>query len=406
MSTPLPPAEVTAATENVVYYVDESELASISVDNQTQKTTELNQIQKSLQLILNNQNNMSDTIKVLIDNQKKLFHKVASLSIQIEDGFSKTQNKMSTDVVPLAKADLFERETFEIKPIDSIRELEKMELLLSDKTQKNKLLKQFSFVCSSSEGNGATCGYKVLDMFFSRDFLCKCSWTGGSRNSEDVKIGLKGYKNILKFFYELIRLWDKTYTEENNENFFKIVLKNSLKRKLSKNERASTKRRRTKKVTQENKGLTKNKSDQGKKVIDQNKTDENEKDVIDNNGTKKVALQSKKLKSDHENQVRNQNKADGKEKKEKNKDETKKTILKKKNLTNNKSDQVMNQIETDDKKKDVIKNDELNQIMNQNKVENEKNVNDKEEMGASDADDEDEINEDDDNEKEDGDIEE
>ncbi|CAG4981890.1 unnamed protein product [Colias eurytheme] len=84
-------------------------------------------------------------------------------------------------------------------------------------------------------------------MFLTRDFLCKCSWTG-SRKSEDIKVPLKAFKNVLNFFHQLIRIWDQTYTVESIENFFKTVLKNSVKRKNSKNERASTKRRRTKKV--------------------------------------------------------------------------------------------------------------------------------------------------------------
>ncbi|CAB3245036.1 unnamed protein product [Arctia plantaginis] len=149
-----------------------------------------------------------------------------------------------------------------------VKELEELESLLTDKQQKNKLLKQYSFVCSQSDGRGGTCAYKILDVFFTRDFLYKCSWTGGSRGTSDnVKNPLKAYKNVLKFYYELIHIWDQTYTIENNENFFKTVLKTSVKRKLSKNERASTKRRRTKKDTLKNSNQTNQTTNQVESVM-------------------------------------------------------------------------------------------------------------------------------------------
>lgn len=230
-----------------------------------QQNTDVNEIENYLKLILDSQINMTQTINVLMDNQKKMLHKLASLSVQIEYEFSKCDNTKNTDVVALGKSsNPIENEAFVIKPIDSVKELEELESRLSDKQQKIQLLKQYSFICSQSDGKGATCAYKILDMFFTRDFLCKCSWTGGSRKSEDIKVPLKAFKNVLNFFHQLIRIWDQTYTVESNENFFKTVLKNSVKRKHSKNERASTKRRRTKKV----------------KLINQNESNTNQIDNV------------------------------------------------------------------------------------------------------------------------------
>lgn len=255
---------------------------------ETQKNTEVNQIENYLKLVLENQYNMAQTINELVNNQKNILHTLASLSVQIDDGFSKAGQTENTDVILLGESNPVYSEAFKIKPIDSVKELEQMDTLLSDKNQKFKLLTQYSFICSPSDGKGATFSYKVLDMFFTREFLCKCSWTGGSRKSDEVKIGLKGYQNFLIFFYELIHHWDKTYTIENNENFFKIVLKNSVKRKLSNNIRASTIRMRTKKTDPKNKAKTN--SEQGNQhanqtQMDTNNTKQNENDKNFSNQT-------------------------------------------------------------------------------------------------------------------------
>ncbi|XP_045511410.1 uncharacterized protein LOC123706270 [Colias croceus] len=256
-----PDLDASTAAEYIVQYVvnepdvetNSGSMVTLPFETQipieTQQNNDVNQTIQYLQKILQNQYNMEQKINILETNQKKIFHKLASLSVQLEDGFSKQDLNKNADVVSLAESKLrFDSEAFIIKPIDSIADLEKMESFLLDKKNKIKLLTQYSFVCPKSEGKGATCAYKILDMFLSREFLCKCSWTGGSRKSEETKFGLKKYKNILNFFFELVRSWDGTYTLTDNENFFKSVLKNSGKRKLNKNERASTKRIRTKKT--------------------------------------------------------------------------------------------------------------------------------------------------------------
>lgn len=252
-STPMMLQEATTAGDYFIHYVDDTGLATMSVDThqnvfetqapgQAEENTNINQVENYLKLILDNQYNMAQTIA---DNQKKIIHKLASLSVQIEEGFSYCNQAKNTDMVTLRESNPVDSEAFVIKPIDSVKKLEDLESLLMDKNQKLKLLRQYSFVCSQSEGKGTRCAYKILDMVFTREFLCKCSWTGGCRISDEVKVGLKKYKNILAFFFELVRSWDNTYTIDDNEKFFKIVLKNSTKRKLNKNERTSTKRRRT-----------------------------------------------------------------------------------------------------------------------------------------------------------------
>lgn len=121
--------------------------------------------------------------------------------------------------------------------------MEMLEANLADKAQKKKFSKTLSLLCSSTVGGGTTCAYKLLDVIFSRDFLCQCSWSGGSKG-EISKIPLKNYKNFRKFFFEIVNSWDSKFTDDDAEKFLKLVVRNAAKRKAMKGLRQSTKRTR------------------------------------------------------------------------------------------------------------------------------------------------------------------
>ncbi|KAJ2939877.1 hypothetical protein O0L34_g6577 [Tuta absoluta] len=183
-----------------------------------------------------------EKVDTLTDNQKRNTQKVNSLSSQIYEGFNRLQKTICNSEAGITLGtDTDERKSFEMKPIDSAEDLENLELVLSDETQKNRLTKLYSILCTKSSGNGGTCAYKLLDVMFTRDFICKCSWSGGSRG-KDIKIGFKQYKNVLNFFFSMVHYWDPNFTIEDNERFFKVVLRNALKRKEMKNLRATTAR--------------------------------------------------------------------------------------------------------------------------------------------------------------------
>lgn len=74
-----------------------------------------------------------------------------------------------------------------------------------------------------------------------REFLCECSWSGGSRG-DNSKVPMKDYKNFLKFFCGMVRSWDSKFTMGQTEQFFKFVLRNAVKRKSMKDIRSSSKR--------------------------------------------------------------------------------------------------------------------------------------------------------------------
>lgn len=90
-------------------------------------------------------------------------------------------------------------------------------------------------------GSGTTCAYKLLDILFSKNFLCQCSWSGGSKG-EISKIPFKNYKNIRIFFFEIVNSWDSNFTDDDAEKFLKLTIRNASKRKLMKGLRQSSKR--------------------------------------------------------------------------------------------------------------------------------------------------------------------
>ncbi|KAL4714559.1 hypothetical protein ACJJTC_006605 [Scirpophaga incertulas] len=183
---------------------------------------------------------------ITLENQQKIVQKLATQSVQLEEiSVQLAELKESPNVTLLKDANTVDNESFTVKPIENQRDLISLDQLLANRLEKNKLQRHLSFLCSASKGEGKTCAYKLQDILFTRDFLCNCSWAGGSRGDRS-KIALKDYKNVLKFFHGMIQTWDPTYTIQDNENFFKIITKNSKQRKLMKNLRMSSKRYRKK----------------------------------------------------------------------------------------------------------------------------------------------------------------
>lgn len=162
--------------------------------------------------------------------------KLASLSVQMEESRNAPIN-----VTLLKDVGAEENDSFKITPINSKQELDEFENSLNDKSHKKKLSKLLSMLCSAAEGQGTTCAYKLLDALITREFLCHMSWSGGSKG-DVAKTPLKTYKNFQKFFCNVVHNWDSTFTVQDYEKFFKIVLRNALKRKTMKNLRTSSKR--------------------------------------------------------------------------------------------------------------------------------------------------------------------
>lgn len=187
-----------------------------------------------LQPILQNQAVLFNITNSILDSQKQIMRKLASMSVRMEECLTNKISTTSDDIV---------ENPIGITQIKCAEDIQRMEELLADVEYKRKLMKSCSVICSASEGKGVTFAYRFLDILFTREFLCNCSWSGGSR-SDEVKIGFKSYKNTINFFFEMINHWDPLYTHEANENFLRVVLRNAFKRSLAKNERSSTLRHR------------------------------------------------------------------------------------------------------------------------------------------------------------------
>ncbi|XP_013184632.1 uncharacterized protein LOC106130352 [Amyelois transitella] len=227
-----------------------------------------------IQNILQNQSVLFELMGNVIENQKKIMNEIANLSIQIEES-----NRNYKTKVNLTKASDADNNSFILKQIKSEKDLEDMELLLSDNEQKLKLIRSCSIICSGGKGKGTTCAYRFLDVLFSREFLCECSWSGSTRG-DGVKISLKCYKKTLNFFFTMINQWDNEFTQEENDIFFKNILKNAKKRKGVKYDRIPTKRQRSKKTSR---------NDERKTTEDDFKEEQTEekevKEDIRNNGS-------------------------------------------------------------------------------------------------------------------------
>lgn len=252
-----------AQTSQTYIIVSEPE----NIENPVQSLPEPN---TDIQNILQNQSVLFELMGNVIENQKKIMHEIASLSIQIEE----SNRNSNTKVVKLGNASDADNSSFIIKQIKSVKDLEDMELLLSNNEQKIKLIRSCSIVCTGGIGKGTNCAYRFLDILFSREFLCECSWSGSSRG-DGVKISLKCYKKTLNFFFTVINQWDNEYTQEQNDTFFKNVLKNANKRKGVKFDRIPTKRQRSKKNSRNDEQKTTEKDT--KKLEEEGKEERKEK---------------------------------------------------------------------------------------------------------------------------------
>ncbi|XP_049533496.1 uncharacterized protein LOC125950003 [Anopheles darlingi] len=106
------------------------------------------------------------------------------------------------------------------------------------------------------KGEGNNICYQMVDYFFDRQFMTKCSWSGRSRRiPEDdslvQKIGIYTYGNIIEMFHACVAVSDDTFTLNQIEAFFRQCLSHSKTRANAQMIRKSAARRRNavKKIT-------------------------------------------------------------------------------------------------------------------------------------------------------------
>lgn len=134
-----------------------------------------------------------------------------------------------------------------VSPVGCLDDLNALEKLLVDDKHMQRFSAGMSFICGTSgKARGTDCCYKLIDYFFTRQFLTQCSWTGATRLSDGNvqefagepstsyevpgKIPLKFFNKTRTLFLHLIIKADKDFSVIECEQFFKTVLKNSKQR--------------------------------------------------------------------------------------------------------------------------------------------------------------------------------
>lgn len=223
-------------------------------------------------ILIQKVNNQELIMKNLVESVQKLTQKVAELSVQLDECIVNFMEKIEqpVSVTLLKDANQVDNESFSFKQISDKQQLENLERRLINKTERSKLQKQLGFLFQPCEGNGLTFAYKLIDSMVSREFLCECSWSGGSRGNIS-KVPIKDYKNFIKFFCDMVRSWDSKFTMGQTEKFFKAIMKNAVKRKSMKDLRSSSKRVRKNKSKPKDQASTSKQEVSATSTIDQNK---------------------------------------------------------------------------------------------------------------------------------------
>lgn len=215
----------------------------ISLEEEVSTQTQINPNQ--FEAINRNQESILQNQKTILQNQKIILTKLASLSLELEEGLIKI-NKSSQPAVLVDNAAKTSIEIF--TQVDSVASLTALEKALEDDRYSDSLLQKLSIIYGSNgKRQGLNVAYRLLDDMFSRKLMTQCSWAGGSRG-ENVKVAFKSYKNIIVFFFKIVQQADNHFTLEECEQFFKNILKNSTRRSNLKvtGGRASTCKRRPK----------------------------------------------------------------------------------------------------------------------------------------------------------------
>ncbi|KAL4702371.1 hypothetical protein ACJJTC_018283 [Scirpophaga incertulas] len=195
-------------------------------------------IDDAMSLILQKLDCMKEDINKLFDNQKKILFKLTETNTQFEE-FIKANSNQTTR---------HNESTPAIKPVSNLKELQNLENILADPDVKARIKNKIDHLCSKGKGRGTNNAYNLIDVLFQRNFVCQCSWAGGSKSGSS-KICLKSFTNVFDLFFSTINESDPNFKKPDCEKFIKTVLKNSRQRLASKQIRLSTTRCRQKAKT-------------------------------------------------------------------------------------------------------------------------------------------------------------
>ncbi|XP_065075516.1 uncharacterized protein LOC135699241 [Ochlerotatus camptorhynchus] len=203
-------------------------------------------------------------LKAVLDNQKRILENQAKQlqsMARLQTTMDYVMELLTNDDQPHKAVGLTEHATENVvSPVSCLDELNALETLLGEEKRMQQFLTGMTFICANNgKAHGMDCCYKLIDYFFTRQFLTQCSWTGAARltnsnaerrdgepsmsNDAGGKGSLKCFKKVRKLFLNLILRADRDFSEVNCENFFKTVLKNSKQITISKCQNSKHKNR-------------------------------------------------------------------------------------------------------------------------------------------------------------------
>ncbi|XP_065074653.1 uncharacterized protein LOC135698552 [Ochlerotatus camptorhynchus] len=138
-------------------------------------------------------------------------------------------------------------EKFTFSPMSSTEQINELEKNLADETYSKRFISYMKKVIGyvGDNCNGLNISYTLVDHFFERNVMMKCSWSGASR-STTIKLAIKNCTNILDTFFAIVHSVNTTFSKQLLEHFFKQVARNSKKRSEAKGLRQPSIHRRAK----------------------------------------------------------------------------------------------------------------------------------------------------------------
>ncbi|XP_050083570.1 uncharacterized protein LOC126570095 isoform X3 [Anopheles aquasalis] len=129
-----------------------------------------------------------------------------------------------------------------LKPVDSLEDLERLEKLSKNKNFVESLARFIkSTFPADFDGTAGTYCHRIVDFFFTRQFLTKCSWTGSSINGIQ-KIGFRYFPYMVNLFISVVQHAYPEFTEKEGIHFLRRVMIHA-KVRLHDIQRASTARK-------------------------------------------------------------------------------------------------------------------------------------------------------------------
>lgn len=225
-----------------------------SVSRENSGNLNINESPVNLQediFVLDNEHVESEqySLEMVIENQKKIFDKMARLQTCLESLVKLISENLT--FINHEGNQPVEKEIINFSPIDTKEKLEWFEEELKNKKFFDDFVQKMSIICGKTgKENGLDVCYKLIDYFIDRNFLRMCSWTGNTRarDEQSSKVAVKYCKNFRNCFLTVVRLADVDFSEQNCEIFLKRVLKNSTQRSTAKRI-LSTHKKRPKKIS-------------------------------------------------------------------------------------------------------------------------------------------------------------